>query len=268
MIAFLRNLFSPPLPIGGISGATLSAYRRIGLPSSDNPGLEGIGVIRRNGEPAGLSLDGRELAALGQGYWGIVYEHPRFPGAVIKLPVVSAAGRLFDPPASWPEVLRKEAATTEKLAELGAGPRLLGRAEIEGVQVMIRERVFGETVSSYIRARQFTNVELALFESLVDRLVAGAISVIDMRPDNLILGHTLFGSGVAAFVIDGMGYMTLSAFGPEKEVRRRIFNQDFVLELQYVDGSGWVDRVCQLGPYLEDAALRTITPSFLDWFLK
>lgn len=159
--------------------------------------LEGIQAGRK-----GLTLQGAPLVELGRGDLGVVYQHPALPGAVIKLVEHSPMMRLQSDHAPA-ATLALEERTARALAAADAGPAFLGRAEIDGRLVSVRERVHGETVEDLIALRRFKEEERTLVVDLLERLAAAGLQPSDLRPPNVMIGATESDPRRRAHLVDG-----------------------------------------------------------------
>ena len=160
---------------------------------------------------------GAKAARLGSGEFGIVDEHPRIPGAVIKAVAPSAEIQIFSdfkPERTW----LLEEASARRLAEIGAGPRFFGKAQIGGALVSVRERIFGDTLERLIMDRRYGPEEHALMLDLVQKLAAAGFVGDDMRPSNIMIGRTAADGARRAFIIDGTGQIPLAGGSPEERL--------------------------------------------------
>lgn len=182
--------------------------------------------MRWGGESAFSGL--RRVPELGRGEFGVVYDHPDDPGAVVKLTADNEDSiyNTFTGPRPR-EVMEsqtvEEAQGLRWLEEAGAGPRLLGVTRVRhrladlwsklsrgsdlfadrlSRPALVKEKVFGETVAELRRAGAFGREEEAMVEDLRARLVAAGVLVWDERDDNVMIGSTASHPGRRAWLVD------------------------------------------------------------------
>jgi len=184
--------------------------------------------------------DGAKLERLGQGEFGFVDAHPTLPGAIIKTVEHSAAIQMFSNPRPS-ATASLEMRTAVALAGADAGPRHFGRAVIDGREVSVRERVYGETLESVSREKRLTEEEASLVRELLRRLAAAGLKPDDMRPSNLMLGRTALDARRRAYLVDGGN---LAAFAPELDAESRyleLLRAPVVLRGRFDQNMGFVE---------------------------
>jgi hypothetical protein len=207
---------------------------RVEISLAPTAALVGLSSIRWAGEQAYVGL--RSLPELGRGEFGVVYDHPADPAAIVKLAadnrdsvyntLVGARTRQdMDRDAA------SEAHATRTLAEAGAGPGLIGVARIphrlSGVlsqlaswaglpasdwsrPALVKEKVFGQTVEELEAEGYLGRDEEEHVIELKRRLARAGVSWADLRPTNIMIGTTKSQPVTQAWLVDA-GFAELTA---------------------------------------------------------
>ncbi|MBI4349261.1 MAG: hypothetical protein HY553_20655, partial [Elusimicrobia bacterium] len=203
-----------------------------------------------DGADPGLSLDGLEYrrgrlrdggvraARLGQGGFGVVDEHPRVTGAVVKTAAIAFENALFADPAQLQSMLAAEEPTARRLADAGVGPRFFGTGTVGGNQVSVREQVYGRSLDRVISDRAFGPEEEKLVLAMLDRMAAAGIKVDDMHPRNIMLGATVLDPVRRAYLIDGGRVLDVPAGTPAPELRAQLEVQPIMTKARFMPGDG------------------------------
>lgn len=148
-----------------------------------------------------LLWQGRRLAPLGRGAFGVVHAHPEVDGAVVKIdsPRQGDDGGIGAARAR----LAFDAKSIHDAESAGLGPRLLGAGLVDGRPALVKERVYGETVTRLLEGGAFGPEEHSLLEALALRAARGAGRFVDVGPDNVMIGRTLADPARRAFLTDG-----------------------------------------------------------------
>lgn len=216
------SVFSSPFATPPVlRGAGADASGRRPVPASvESSHLKTAGITRRWSK---LYLEGKELELIGRGDFGAVYAHPRDRGAVIKL-VDFSVGAVLSIGTTHEESARQDERIGRRLAEAGAGPKVLGIASIPGEPspwrrrvwaffgktarvpdrpAVVKERIYGETVEDLIYARRLTQEDYALIQDMLGRMADVRIRVSDLRTANIMIGRTVDDSQRRAYLVDG-----------------------------------------------------------------
>jgi hypothetical protein len=165
----------------------------------DSPAPLGLQGLKRRGERWGQN--GRRLRRLGQGTIGSIDIHPTRPGLIVKTIDPNLDQLIFG--ASVPEAKEADFLAAEVLAKAGVGPQVLGTALVDGRHVSVRERIFGETMRDLVWDKKFGLAEEALVLDMVKRMAAANVLVGDMKPENIMIGHTEKDPTLRAWFVDG-----------------------------------------------------------------
>lgn len=202
------------------------------------------------GRSASLELEGlsfgwsrlrdgkRKAARLGAGGFGIVDEHPRVPGAVVKTVEVAFDNILLGDPGELRKMVAAEEPTARALAAAGAGPRFFGKGTVGQRSVSVRERVYGESLDRLISARRFTEAEEKLVRELLGRMAAAGLKVDDMHPRNIMIGTTLSDPARRAYVIDGGQLLEVDPSISAGALRAELERQDILVKSRWLPQAG------------------------------
>jgi hypothetical protein len=214
-------------------------------------GLDGLTATRR-----GWSQDGAPLDRLGQGDFGFVDAHRAVPGAVVKTVAHSVEVHLMMGPSAA-DTAAQEQTTARALAAADAGPRHFGRARLAGREVSVRERVYGDTFDALTRAKKFGAEEQALIEDLLARLADAGLKPDDMRPANIMIGHTLMDPRRRAYLVDGGRLQAVPAGLDAAGRRQDLLDFYIVLKGRMDPNMGWVETARSLREMMADARERS-----------
>jgi hypothetical protein len=196
--------------------------------SADPLGLEGITF---HSTFAGGQLHGLkgELDGLGRGNFGIVYDHPKMNGAVIKLADHAPEVLMEDPGRTLEQTADSEDAVLRRLAAADLSPRVLGRAVIGGRPVSVREKIYGETLEDLFARKAYGPSEHDLVMDLLSRAAAQHVFPEDMRMPNIMIGTTLRDPVRRAYIVDST---RVREIGPElsvEQLREDLYRQEIVV---------------------------------------
>jgi hypothetical protein len=207
-------------------------------------------------------LGGIKLERLGQGESGFVDAHPLMPGAVIKTVALSPEHILADEKAQ--ETADAEEAVARTLAAAGVGPRYIGRSVHAGVLVSVRERIYGETVAAMITGRRFREEDRALVWDMLRRLAEAGIKVSDMRPPNIMIGHTESDAGRKAYIVDG-GRLDVFPAGSAVDQRfEALLDQEAILSTRFDPHVGQIVRSRPFDQILREGVARSERKGLLE----
>ncbi len=174
---------------------------------------------------------------LGAGEFGRVFARA---GAAIKISFMSpmaAIGSML----SDAQVLDSDLRLSLALAQADAGPQVLGEGRIRGEPswlakkfwglfgktpqshsrlALVKEQIYGETVESLIRKRQFDPEELTLVKEMLDRTAEANLKPGDLRLSNIMIGTTDSNPERRAYIVDGGAFLPIKN-GTSKEALRR-----------------------------------------------
>lgn len=189
----------------GGSGAGLAAVYE-----GEDPALRGaqavlgaVSLRRRWFGRDTLRRDGRRLQTLGQGNFGNVLTDPVEPEVVLKVIQPNMDLFLFSN-LTMSEVIKEEEEISRLLSDSGAGPRYFGRRNVGGRMVFAKERVHGESLETIIRDRRFGPEDHRLVMEMLDRMAAYRLIPDDMRPANVLIGHTASDPARRAYLVDAI----------------------------------------------------------------
>lgn len=124
------------------------------------------------------------------------YAHPSIAGAVIHIPrPASRRRRIFQ--------MESAAEGSSLLAHAGAGPRVLAHGRVGGAPVLIKERVFGKTLSELIRDGLFGAAERALVAEMLARMANRGLAVPWLSVTDIWLGTTLLDPVLRSYALIG-----------------------------------------------------------------
>lgn len=150
--------------------------------------------------PPDLGLEGlrfKELPYIGRGEFGVVADHVKEPGTVVK--AVSMAPSIFTAMADPVKIAENEEKTARAYAAAGAGPRYYGRLGTWSV----REKIYGDTMEKLIDSRRFGRRANKLVLELLERMAAAGLNSDDLKPKNIMIGRTASDRTRRAYVVDG-----------------------------------------------------------------
>lgn len=247
---------APPISLLARARVGAQVYLPFSLAKERNLGLARIDVRHRFFSDD-LCFSGKLLKVLGQGDFGRVHVHPLFPTLVIKIPAIAPGVALCHLSLTSEEVTRAAAKLTQALSDAGVGPKFIGVGEVDGIPAIVRERVFGETVATLVRARQFHQPELNLVGSMLRQMAEERLQVADVSPSNIVIGATASDWTVRAYLVDGGEMVYVDPHLSEQELFEKLWRQSFVHR-------GWLDPYAgpvaimeSLGVYLEDGVRRS-----------
>lgn len=214
-----------------------------------------------------LTAEGRPSQKLGQGELGRVDVHPFFSGAVVKTPVISTGLHLRNPGLTEEKVTASTAASAQALANAGVGPRFLGVGEVEGLPVLVRERVFGRDIADLVRRRQFYSGELKMARAMLMRMAAGGLQVVDPKPSNIMIGFVPGDEERRAWFVDGGALMAVDPDFSAATLFHQLWAQDFLVHAWLDSVFGEVRVTKALGYFLEDGVVRS-GENFLELLIR
>lgn len=165
------------------------------------------------------------LKMIGSGGFGMVHAHPTIDGAVLKT-IFAPKGWGAETRRKMYEYAFKDEVAARALAQAGAGPRVLMHTDELGSPVLIKERVYGDTVHDLIHSENYGRAEHALVRELIARLAEARLWFDDFREPNIIIGHTRLDPSRRAYLIDGGEMVTISIGTRERALRRMIYRSD------------------------------------------
>lgn len=224
-----------PIVVAPVMGQAASAASITGQPFL-SPALAApvLPALRWASERAYLGF--HRLPEIGRGEFGVVYEHPDDPAAVVKLVADnkdSAYNALLAGSRSREAIERdavSEAVASQWLAEAGVGPQLLAVVRVKhrlsdilsklpfasrifdtdlSRPALIKEKVFGETIEDIKRHGAFGPDEEKLVVELEERLKQAGVSWADIRPSNIMIGATASHPVVQAWLVDA-GFLEIA----------------------------------------------------------
>lgn len=204
---------------------------------------------------AALELEGlnfKNLPVLGQGEFGIVAEHVKMPGAVIK--AVALTPNIFNFTADPEKVAENEEKTARAYAAAGAGPQYYGRSGTWSV----REKIYGQTMEKLIDQRKFGRKAYKLVLELLDRMAAAGLNSDDLKTKNIMLGRTAADRERKAYVVDGGNML------PSKTARG-LFEQETVLFVRMDAHVGEIQFTRPFHSFMNDGLDRAINR---DWWSR
>jgi hypothetical protein len=199
---------------------------RVEINLAPTAALAGLSAVRWSGEQAYVGL--RPLPELGRGEFGVVYDHPADPTAVVKL-VADNKDSIYNTlvgSRSRQEMEAdavSEAQATVALAKAGAGPQLIGVVRVPhrfsavlaqlaswaglpapewSRPALVKEKVVGQTVEDLKSEGYFGRDEERLVIELKDRLSRAGFASADMKPANIMIGTTASQPVVRAWLVD------------------------------------------------------------------
>lgn len=148
-----------------------------------------------------LFHSGKKMTLLGKGGFGAVYVHPVHEDVVLKLLAIQLDAALFGSQSAQ-DVFREDIRVTEKLAQVGAGPHLLGTISVDGRPATVKERVFGDTVESLFFERRMTPADVELIREMLIKMAEAGYHLNDLRLPNMMIGTTRTNPTRQAYLID------------------------------------------------------------------
>lgn len=216
-----------------IEAAALAGERYLSATHEPSPpasplGLEGLTF---HSTFAGGQLHGPagELDGLGRGNFGIVYDHPKIKGAVIKLTDHAPEILMEDPARTHEQTADDEDAVLRRLAGAGLAPQVLGKDVIGGRPVSVREKIYGETLEDLIARKGYGPAEHALVMDLLARAAAQHLFPEDMRPPNIMIGTTLRDPVRRAYVVDSTRARDVDPGVSVERLREDLYRQEIVV---------------------------------------
>jgi membrane protease YdiL (CAAX protease family) len=150
--------------------------------------------------------DGSRAAdVIGAGVMGTVFAHPTRPHAVVKIARAGFADSAGCCMASDEQMLESEDFDLDRLAALGAAPRILARVEVSGRPGSVRERIYGDTVAALKRDGAYGETEKGLVHDLLARIADGGFVARDLNLGNLMIGRKGGEREVRAWLVDTLG---------------------------------------------------------------
>jgi len=223
--------------------------------------LEGV-TFRSTFSGGQLYLDGKKLDALGRGNYGVVFDHPRAEGVVVKLADHSPEVIMNDPTRTHETTSDLEESAARPLGDAGLGPRYLAKGTIGGRPVSAREKVYGSTLEDLIADRRYGDKEHALVLDLLSRIAESRMFPEDVRTPNIMIGTTLLDPAPRAYVVDSTRLRPVDPAMSAEALREALYRQETTISRRYDPFVGDVVVTKPFNRILEDALGRRKT---LPW---
>jgi hypothetical protein len=169
-----------------------------------------------------------------------VFEHPRAPGAIIKVISRSIEAAMHGVPMSDRDVLENDAEMTAVLGVAGVGPRLLGctriqegsgewfhsnRRKVRCRYAALKERVYGSTLTTLFRERRFDIRRLELVLDMLELMADRGLTGDDLQPSNIMIGTTLADARERAWLTDREDLVCHPSGTDPQRLRRALIDQ-------------------------------------------
>lgn len=228
-----------------------SAPEKAGIETASLPAPAPLAMGPLKRKNSRWTLGGRPLKKLGHGTIGTVEVHPNYPGLIVKT-IEPSFDQLFMG-LTYEVASEADNKAAETLASAGVGPKVIGSAVVAGRRVSVRERVFGKTMQELADKKLFGEKEEGLVHDMLRRMAAANTLVTDLKPENIMIGHTEKDHEVKAWFIDGGMVEELPA-GLDLEGRyQKILNFPNVVAVRQDMNSGrMIESYRTLESYLQD----------------
>lgn len=197
-----------------------------------------------------------KLERLGQGEFGFVDVHPAIDGAVMKTVQHSAELQMMSN-QSPKTTAAGEKTSAELLSSIDAGPRWFGGGVHQGRLVSVRERVYGDTLSSLFREGRFGPDDETQVLDLLRRMSGAGVMTNDLRDSNIMIGRTLLDPRRRAYVVDGGSKLDYPA-GLDAGARfEHLLNMQVVIRGRFDVNVGFVEYTKSLRTMMDEGLERS-----------
>jgi hypothetical protein len=198
----------------------------------------------------------QKLQWLGAGEFGAVYAHPKAEGAVIKAVEHGFEIAVFQPDLTLTQTADEEETMSRLLADADAGPRYLGRTVHARRELSARERIYGKTMQSLSRDREFGEEERKLVLDLLRRMAKARLITDDKRPPNIMIGHTLLDRRRRAYLVDGGHALAVDPSWTEDQIYEALLHQLTIVVRKFDHHMGPIEISKPFSMMLDEAVHR------------
>lgn len=181
-------------------------------------GLESVSWFNNYAAIAGVPLK-----LLGRGLYGVAYVHPADDALMVKVAAIGFGNAQPRGSKVMQREIIEEADSARALAEIGAGPKLIGVTRIQhrmqplvdrmaawfgvrgpdwGQPAVVKEKVEGKTVGDLRRAGEFTPEDQRMIQELRARIRAAGLLARDLHDENIMIGATVSDPEPRAYLVD------------------------------------------------------------------